>query len=243
MSKYDPGKTVLEELYKFHSCREVAAMHGVHEETVRKALSRYGIQARGPGSRRTFQPERTELEELYQKHSMKQIARLYNVGETIVWKRLKEYGITLRDYEDGGHRKKPGREFSREHRTNLSKVQRGRWAGENNPHWRGGVHEENMRLRRSGAYKQWRLDALALHGNKCQQCGVENGFMCECCGTGVRLHVHHVKPFAKYPDVRFDPANSEVLCPKCHHSRHHGKPGEFRGTPNVKSRAILSQAA
>lgn len=218
-------------------------MHGVHEETVRRALSRYGIKTRGPGPKRTFTPSRDDLYNLYQKYSMKQIARMHHVGETVVWKRLKEHGIKLRDYEDGGHRKKPGRKFSRSHRRALSEANRGRWAGDKHPLWNGGISEKHLKIRRSGQYKQWRRDALALRGDKCQQCGVKNNTVCGCCGTKVRLHVHHIKPFAKYPESRFDPENSEVLCPSCHHSRHHGKPGELRETPNVKSRAILSQAA
>lgn len=225
--QYDPGKEELERLYRLHTYREIADLHGVHEETVRRALKRYGIATRSykTGPARVFDPARDELESLYQQYSMKQIARMYHVGETAVWKRLKEHGIKLRGYEEGGHRKKPGREFSREHRKALSAAHTGRWEGDKNPNWRGGVHVEHLRIRASGRYKQWRLDALALRGDKCQGCGVADRTVCKCCGTKIRLHVHHVLSFAKDPQRRFDPSNSEVLCPACHRCRHFGKTG------------------
>src|SRR5690349_18351626 len=94
-----------------------------------------------------------------------------------------------------------------------------------------------MRLSESGS------SSSAFHDARAAGCGVENGTACECCGAQVRLHVHHVESFAKVPERRFDPNNSEILCPKCHHSRHWSKPGEFGGSPNVKSRVTPSEAA
>ena len=156
--------------------------------------------------------------------SMREISRKYQVGETVVWKRLKEFGIKLKDYEDGGHRKKPGRQFSDEHRKNLSLAHRGR-TGSKASNWKGGLSEKNAVERRSGAYKQWKREALKLAGNRCTGCGVENGSRCEHCGHLTVLHVHHVKSFSKFIDSRFDPNNSEVLCSKCHYSRHKKKIG------------------
>lgn len=71
-------------------------------------------------------------------------------------------------------------------------------------------------LRQSSQYKAWRRAALKLHDNKCEKCGVVNRTVCKCCGTEIILHVHHIKPFSSYKEGRFDPANSSVLCPKCH---------------------------
>lgn len=92
---------------------------------------------------------------------------------------------------------------------------------------------ERLRLRGSREYREWRAAALELRGGRCQDCGAQDGAVCECCGTRIKLHVHHVESFAKVPERRFDPTNSEVLCPKCHWSRHRCKPGEFGGTPNA----------
>lgn len=35
---------------------------------------------------------------------------------------------------------------------------------------------------------------------------------CEACGSKRELNVHHVKPFAKYPELELEPSNLIVLC-------------------------------
>ena len=90
-----------------------------------------------------------------------------------------------------------------------------------------------------GDCPSWKIESKKRAGNRCEGCGVENGSMCECCGTKITLHCHHLKSFAKHPELRFDPENSEVLCPKCHYSRHNGKLGELLERPTGK---ISSQA-
>ena len=155
---------------------------------------------------------------MYQKMSMAEIAKHYEVGETVVFKRLKEHGIVADEFIN--HRLKTGKTFSPEHRQALSKAKAGKWAGEKNPNFNNGAMVKNLKVRASGEYKQWRYAALARATFACQGCGVPQGKMCDCCGHRVSLHVHHVKPFAHFPDLRFDPANSEVLCAKCHRSRH-----------------------
>jgi len=217
---WQPTKEELEKLYEFQTCREIAEKVGVNSEVVRMRLHKFGVKMRRRGYPKSFDPPRDELERLYQKYSMKQISRKFHVGETTVWTRLKEHGITLRGFEDGGHRKKPGREFSRAHRENLSKAHRGKWAGDKNPNWNGGANEKNLAARRTGAYRQWKLAALERAGNACEVCGVKRGTVCQCCGNKITLHVHHIKSFAKHVDERFNPENSQVLCPKCHHRNH-----------------------
>ena len=162
---------------------------------------------------------------------MKEIAKHYGCGETLIWTRIREYGITFDGAKGprGKKRKYPAR--TREHKRNLSRAFTGRWAGEKNPHWKGGVHQVNLSLRGSGEYKQWKLAALELANYQCQSCGVAHNKVCKCCGMKARLHVHHVKSFSAFPDSRFDPKNSEVLCLKCHNHRHDGKLGELLENP------------
>lgn len=218
---FDPSKEELKKLYQNYTMHEIGAMYGVNAETVRKRVHEHGIAARKTGPSRNFRPPKEELASLYQTMSMAQIAEHYGVGETIVFKRIKEHGITLHGFENGGHRKKTGKVFTKEHRENLSIAQAARSAsGYRPPSWKGGVTEENLRLRRTGAYVRWKKDSLERAGNKCEMCGVANGTVCECCGTRIVLHAHHIKPFATFPEGRFDPQNSEVLCPKCHGIRH-----------------------
>ncbi|GEM_PF-5256696 len=91
--------------------------------------------------KRNFNPPREELERLYQTLSMKQIAKHYGVGETVVHKRIHEHGIVLEGVGKGGHRKKTGKIFSKEHLANLSKAHSARLAGlapELRPNWKGG---------------------------------------------------------------------------------------------------------
>jgi excisionase family DNA binding protein len=219
-TRFDPPKDELKELYQNYTLQEMADLYGVSQELVRRRVHEHGIPARKTGPSRSFKPEKSELERLYQTMSMAQIAEHYGVGETVVFKRLKENGITLKGFESGGHRKKTGRVFTDAHKGNLSDSLTGRMAGEQNPRWKGGTTEENLRLRRTGAYIKWKKASLERAGHKCEECGALHGAICECCGTKVNLHVHHMQSFAKFPALRFDPTNSEVLCPKCHRTRH-----------------------
>jgi hypothetical protein len=166
------------------------------------------------------------LESMYQTMPMKKIAEHFGVGETVVWQRIHEYGIKLNGFEDKPRsRPKPFSEQHLEAMRVAGMKRRGKWVGQKNPNWRGGRTESNLAARRTGAYKQWKLASLARVGNRCESCGVEKGHVCECCGNKIALHVHHVKSFASHEELRFDPLNSEVLCSKCHHSRHFGKIG------------------
>lgn len=219
--RFDPSREELKKLYQQYTMQEIADKHGVSQEIVRRRVHEHGIPARKTGPSRGFNPSKDELEALYQTMSIAQVAEHYGVGQTVVFKRIKEHGITLRGFELGGHRKKTGKKFSDTHRENLSKaIEALGLSGDRNPRWKGGTTEENLRLRRTGAFKKWKKASLERAGNKCQECGALGGRICECCGTKVTLHVHHVKPFATHPALRFDPENSEVLCPKCHLSRH-----------------------
>lgn len=221
MDKFKLTKQELQDLYQFYSCAQIAKMHGVNPETVRKRLHQYEIPLGKIGGRRAFDPPKEVLQELYQAKSMREIAEHFGVGETVVFKRLKEHGIELAQH--GNHRLKPGRIFSDEHKQNIRKSLIARVAyGEKNPNWKGGLTEKNRRERNSWMAREWKKNSLVRAGHKCERCGVEDGKTCECCGVRIRLHVHHIKSFSRFPEVRFDPANSEVLCPKCHHDEHRG---------------------
>jgi len=176
-----------------------------------------------PGKQKHFIDE-SELRTLYQTKTMRELAEHYKCGESTIWARLKAFGITHETYGKLGHRHRP-REFTLEHRQNMSAARKGRFMGVDSPTWKGGKTVEMLRERAGMPYRVWRTSAIALRGNKCQQCGTQDGSVCECCGTRVKLHVHHIHSFAKYPEQRFDPQNSEVLCPRCHYSRHKGKIG------------------
>lgn len=225
-----PHKEVIEIFAKTKTVREFAKVVGVSEETARRIVKEAGIKPKIGGTVK-YNPDPESLEQQYQEMSLAQIAILSGVGETTVHAKVKELGIKYLGSDDnnGKRRKRPPK--TDEQRMNMSLARVGKYRGDKGGNWQGGKAEENRLLRQSLAYKLWQKAALSLRGNVCQECGAVGGNVCECCGTVVKLHVHHIHSFAKYPDTRFDPNNSEVLCPKCHYSRHRCKSGELLETP------------
>lgn len=53
-----------------------------------------------------------------------------------------------------------------------------------------------------------RYRALILYGNTCQCCGRGKE-------DGIVLHVDHIKPRSRYPDLALDVTNLQVLCDDC----------------------------
>lgn len=51
----------------------------------------------------------------------------------------------------------------------------------------------------------------------------ERGARCECCGAcpkdGIVIHVDHIKPRRKYPELALTKANLQVLCEVCNHGK------------------------
>lgn len=85
---------------------------------------------------------------------------------------------------------------------NLSK----RYMGKNGPGWKGGVSLIHERIRASSQYKKWRKSVLLRDDYKCVMCGKSD----------IVMNVDHIKPFAVYPDLRFEEDNGRTLCIPCH---------------------------
>jgi len=86
--------------------------------------------------------------------------------------------------------------------------------GESHPKWKGGVAPRNHLIRTSSKYKEWRLAVFERDNYTCQNCRAHSGN-----GKAVYLHAHHIYPFAKYPEKRFDVNNGLTLCIDCHFGR------------------------
>jgi hypothetical protein len=215
-------KEELTALYAAKSLEEIGDLYGRGNEAVRNKMIKFGIAR--DRVRRRFNPTPDEMRGLYQTMTMKQMAEHYGVGETVVWNRLKEHGIGLEGSGPYGHRHDP-RPHSLEAKERMSQAHLGKRQGADNPNWRGGAALKHYRLRQSAPYRRWKEASLERANFQCQDCGVKHQSPCGCCGTSITLHVHHLHSFSRYPEIRFDPENSEVLCPKCHHSRHRGKIG------------------
>jgi len=64
-------------------------------------------------------------------------------------------------------------------------------------------------------YKEWRKSVYERDNYSCQKCGARSGN-----GHAVELHPHHIKPFASYPDLRYEVSNGVTLCKDCHRKEH-----------------------
>lgn len=84
--------------------------------------------------------------------------------------------------------------------------------GENNVNWRGGVTSEHEKIRKSVEYKEWRKSVFERDKYTCQVCSVRSEK-----GKRVYLEADHIKPFALYPDLRFEISNGRTLCKECHY--------------------------
>jgi hypothetical protein len=85
---------------------------------------------------------------------------------------------------------------------NAVKFTKGSTAGEKNHRWRGGITPEIVKLRNSEEAIAWR-DAIFKRDNyTCQICGKRGG----------TLTAHHIYPWSKHPELRFDLINGITVC-------------------------------
>ena len=68
---------------------------------------------------------------------------------------------------------------------------------------------ETARKRNNYKYRDWRKNILKRDSYKCTKCG-----------CNIKLNVHHIKEFSKYPKLRFDLNNGITLCNECHKNLH-----------------------
>lgn len=70
--------------------------------------------------------------------------------------------------------------------------------------------QKTLELRNSPEYKAFRKAVLE-----------RDGYECCICGSTKNLHVHHLKSYRNYPELRTDPDNGMTLCANCHREVHH----------------------
>lgn len=75
------------------------------------------------------------------------------------------------------------------------------------------IQEKESKSRNCAEYAEWRKFVFKRDNYTCQMCGKRGG----------SLNAHHIKPWAKYPDFRFDKENGITLCEQCHKYVHKKK--------------------
>lgn len=82
--------------------------------------------------------------------------------------------------------------------------------GKNHWNWKGGVSAQSKLIRNGSQIKEWRTAVFVRDEYTCQHCHVKGG----------NIHAHHIRPFAKYPKLRFEVSNGITLCKACHIAEH-----------------------
>lgn len=114
---------------------------------------------------------------------------------------------------------KKGYKFSEEI---VKKMNENRRRGKDHPCWRGGITTENTKIRTSLEYIAWREDVIRRDHNTCVFCGY----------YGDKLNADHIKPFSKYPELRFEVNNGRTLCEDCHIEYHKVYKEEYKKLDN-----------
>lgn len=72
--------------------------------------------------------------------------------------------------------------------------------------WKGGKTKPEKLIRTNAEYRKWRQKILIRDNFKCVSCGTTEG----------EIHVDHILPLSKYPELALDENNGRVLCRLCH---------------------------
>lgn len=123
-----------------------------------------------------------------------------------VYKHKKKQGFQKGYIPSKEHREKMGisrrgKPLSLEHRKNISLALKGDKAY----NWKGGI-KDNRHKGWSMDYKIWRSAIFERDNWTCQTCGLR----------GVKLEAHHIKSWARYPELRYELGNGVALCCGCH---------------------------
>jgi hypothetical protein len=90
-------------------------------------------------------------------------------------------------------------------------------SGENHWNWKGGITSENREQRNSTQRKEWTRNVFCRDHWTCQSCGHH--------GQKKDMIAHHIVPWSKSKELRFDVSNGVTLCRACHCELHKPRPG------------------
>jgi len=96
--------------------------------------------------------------------------------------------------------------------------------GEKSGNWKGGITEENHKIRTSIEYQLWQGSVFTRDYWTCQKCGKKVK----------QIHAHHIQNFLSFPELRFAIDNGITFCAKCHRKFHK----EYGNKDNNKEQLI-----
>lgn len=79
--------------------------------------------------------------------------------------------------------------------------------GDKASNWQGGLTLMTRLLRSQALARNWAIKIKKRDDYTCQFCKKRGGF----------LHSDHIKPWALYPELRYDLSNGRTLCKDCHY--------------------------
>jgi hypothetical protein len=80
--------------------------------------------------------------------------------------------------------------------------------GENHPNWNGGYNRSERQIDMGRIdYKNWRREVFLRDNYTCVNCNKKGG----------NLNADHIKPYVKFPELRYDVENGRTLCVPCHY--------------------------
>ena len=83
-------------------------------------------------------------------------------------------------------------------------------SGSQHGNWKGGITPENVKIRKSVEYENWREKIFERDDYTCQECGQ----------IGYELRAHHINSFSEDEEKRLDVDNGVTLCADCHRKFH-----------------------
>ncbi len=189
------------------TARQIAEVVGAGYKTVLRRLKAAGIEARPPGpERHECLRDRSWLYDQYvtQHKTLERIASEIGASSQVVRGWMEQHGIDRRiRYQN------LGKTWSADVRKRMSDAKKGKYTGDSNPNWRGGLVNPNTRLRNGYDSKMWSKAVRERDGHKCVECGASG-----------KMHAHHIKPWKCHPELRYDVSNGITLCPPCHQRAH-----------------------
>lgn len=141
------------------------------------------------------------LRRLYvdERKSIPSLAARFDCTTRTVAVKLRRYGIPVR----GPSELRIGATRSPEQRRRISRSCR---RGPNHHKWKGGKRTENKKARECVEYRLWREEVYQRDNWTCIFCQKRGG----------ELEADHIKRFADYPELRYEPTNGRTLCVACH---------------------------